>query len=170
MNSILYKPRTGEEVIRASPPGTKLFLYSDIASLTPIQLYTRLGRNNIILYQNPRNMRTGHWSAVKLVPERQEAYFFSSYGGKPDEEKNLWLPESARRLSRQDGNAINNMLKYLYMAGWTIYYNDYHFQEMSDGTASCGIWASAFLNSEENPDDFERDHKDLRFYYERYFR
>lgn len=170
MNRILFLPRTGEEVLRAAPDGTKLFLYSEIANLTPLQLLKRFGKDNIILYQNPRKMNSGHWSAVKILPEIQEAYFFSSYGGKPDEEKNKWIQPTELQKSRQNGNSINDLLKFLYRIGWTVYYNDYHYQELSDGTATCGIWASAFLNSEENPDDFERDHKDLHFYYNRFFR
>lgn len=96
----------------------------------------------------------GHWVGIKVVPELREAYFFSSYGNKPDTELNYLTP-SQRRESGQAINLFNNFLKGLFKQGWTIYYNDYPYQKRGDGTATCGRWLAKFLRSGLNPDEFE---------------
>lgn len=97
----------------------------------------------------------GHWVGIKVVPELHEAYFFSSYGNKPDTELNNLTPRQ-RRQSGQAINLFNDFLKSLYKQGWIIYYNDYPYQKKGDGTATCGRWLAKFLRSGLNPDEFER--------------
>lgn len=169
MNSFLYIPRTGEEVVSAAPRGTKLFLYSDLCKYSIDDLFKILGKNNMILYQDPSNMSSGHWVSLSFNPKLREAYFFSSYGGKPDEEKNKWLSYSELLRSGQTRNVINDLLKVLFQNGWKIYYNDYQYQISGDRTASCGIWSAAFLNSRTNPDIFEYTHESPQYYFEKYF-
>lgn len=168
-----YVPRTGKDLLESAPPGTNLFTYSELSKLrlTPLEIFRQImGQKNIILLQNPDDMYSGHWITLSFKPELKEAYFFSSYGGKPDEEKLEWIPPSKLRKSRQENNFINDGLKQLAQMGWTVYYNDYPYQKEHDDTASCGIWASAFLNSDQNPDEFEETHKPLDYYYNRLFR
>lgn len=170
--SFIYIPRNGEEMIRASPPGTKMFLYSDLVRRKPKgkkDIFKRMGKNNIVLVQNPDNMQSGHWESVSFAPEKKEVYFFSSYGGKPDEEKVRWLPKEKLKRSNQLNNIINDGLKQLKKEGWIVYYNDFPYQHPGDKTATCGIWTSAFLNSGMNPDDFARKHSPVQEYYRRYF-
>lgn len=169
MNSFIYKPTTGSEVLKAAPPGTKLFLYSDLCKLGVDEVLNRLDLNNIILYQDPRNMKSGHWVSLSFHPKRRKAYFFSSYGGRPDEEKNRWLSPNSLYQSGQSANIINDILKELYLSGWEIHYNDYPFQHEGDRTATCGVWATAFLNSRLNPEEFEEQHLPLEYYYGKYF-
>lgn len=171
MTDFIYKPRSGEEVINASPNGTKLFLYSDLVrrGRSPEQLLKILGRNNLILVQDPKRMNSGHWTSLSFVPSQQKAFFFSSYGGKPDEEKVRWISYEALRDSGQLPNIINDLLKYLYLNGWEIHYNDYPYQVEGDRTATCGIWASAFMKSGENPDEFAEDHQDVSYYFRKNF-
>lgn len=96
----------------------------------------------------------GHWVGIRLVPELHEAYFFSSYGNKPDRELNYLSPRM-RRESGQALNLFNDFLLNLHLRGWTIYYNDYPYQRSGDGTATCGRWLAKFLRSGMNPDEFE---------------
>ena len=168
--SIFYKPRTGTEMLRAAPPGTALHLYSDLASdpRPPYVVIKSLPRNNIILLQDPDKMTSGHWIALALHPESHEAFFFSSYGGKPDEEKLRWLSATDLRKSRQARNVINDGLKGLALHGWTVHYNDYPFQIEGDKTATCGLWSAAFLNSGANPDEFALFHQSPAYYYSKY--
>lgn len=168
---ILFKPRNGKEVLQAAPPGTALYLYSDLASdpRPPIEVLMSMSRDNIILLQNPDNMKSGHWVSLSFRPELRSVYFFSSYGGMPDREKMFWLSESKRKRSGQYRNVLNDGLKVLAQNGWTIHYNDYPFQRIGDKTATCGIWATAFMNSGMDPEEFEEYHLPVEDYYRMYF-
>lgn len=169
---IIYSPRNGDEVIRASPPGTKIFLYSDLSkdmSLSTAEVFARFGRNNIILLQDPKKMNSGHWIALSFNPRKKEAFFFSSYGGMPDREKMDWIRGKDLKRSGQLRNILNDGLKQLAREGWVIHYNDHQYQKPGDKTATCGIWAAAFLQSRQNPDDFYAEHKTPLFYYQKYF-
>lgn len=168
-----YRPTTGAQVLHAAPPGTSMFLYSDLASdPRPPQdvLMQRMGRNNIILYQDPNDMRSGHWTSLAFKPETREAFFFSSYGGMPDREKMSWLKKRDLRRSGQLRNVINDGLKWMAQHGWTVHYNDHPYQIEGDRSATCGIWSTAFLNSGLNPDEFFLVHEPVQRYYERYFK
>lgn len=169
---MLYKPRRGDEMLRAAPAGTGLYMYSQLASdrRPALEVLSSLKRDNIILLQDPNKMTSGHWISLSFRPERKEAYFFSSYGGRPDEEKNRWLDQRGLRRSRQTRNIINDGLKELFRRGWTIYYNDNPYQREGDDTATCGIWSVAFLNSGMNPDEFAERHRSAKDYYDRFFR
>ena len=79
--------------------------------------------------------------------------------------------------SGQDINIFSNGLKALQDHGWTIHYNDYPYQKPGDNTAFCGIMTAAFINSNQNPDEFEEFNKNLMrkgvnpviYYYKKYF-
>lgn len=166
-----YRPLSGEEVLRASPKGTKLYLYQDLA-LDPRpaeDIVLSLGRNVIVLYQDPDNLQKGHWVSLKIKPEKREIYFFSSYGGMPDREKNTWVPHRKLVRTFQDRNVLNDGLKQLMIRGWTIHYNDFPFQRVGDKTATCGLWSSAFLKSDVNPDVFARNHHSEKYYFDHLF-
>lgn len=169
--SFKYKPRGGDEVLRAAPPGTRIFLYSDLCSKpdSAYNILRLLPRNSIILLQNPQKMNSGHWISLSFHPETKEVYFFSSYGGMPDREKNRWLSPQERNISGQMRNLLNDGLKEFARRGWVVHYNDYPFQQEGDKTATCGIWATAFMNSGLNPEEFERRHKNVEDYYQLYF-
>lgn len=165
------KPTTGTQVLNAAPPGTKIWLYSDLASdprPAPVIL-SSMARNNLILMQNPNKMNTGHWISLSFHPETRDIYFFSSYGGKPDEEKNRWISQELLVRSRQRRNVLNDGLKYFAQIGWTVHYNDVPYQRVGDQSATCGIWASAFLRSGRNPDYFGAHHSSVKDYYDKYF-
>lgn len=169
---IIFKPRTGQEVLKAAPPGTGLYLYSRLAKdpRPALEVVTSLKRNNIILLQDPDDMRTGHWISLSFHPETKEAFFFSSYGGMPDREKMEWISRGDLYRSGQSRNVLNDGLKELALRGWTIHYNNFPFQRRGDKTATCGIWSTAFLNSGVNPDEFMYNHLDPVAYYDLYFR
>ncbi|DAC81711.1 TPA_asm: adenain [Sheep rumen MELD virus] len=161
----MYQPQKGDVLQKACPPGTKVFRYRDLFDPNLM-----LGRDNVILLEDPMKPNTGHWVALKLMPEYRQAYFFNSYGGKPDQKKNEWIPLELLQASGQDENVLNDILKGLALKGWTIHYNDYAYQKEGDKTATCGVWAAAFLNSEQNPDVFKEKHFPLEAYYEALFR
>lgn len=158
-------------MLDACPKGTKIYLYSRLArgARDPPSLLKKLGRYNLILLQDPKQMNSGHWTSLTLDGRRGLAYFFSSYGGKPDEEKVKWITHKQLKESGQLPNILNDLLKYLFLRGWAVYYNDFPYQIEGDDTASCGIWTSAFLNSGKNPDEFAAKHEPPSYYYKRLF-
>lgn len=160
MNDILYTPRSGEEMTKATH-GVPVRLYSSVCqdmkeegAVKTICRILRPYNKCLILLQNPKKMNSGHWTAIAANPRRKQLYFFSSYGGKPDEEKNRWLTEDSLIASRQEVNPLNDALKEFCKCGYEIIYNDFPYQREGDKTATCGIWAAAFLNSGLNPDEF----------------
>ena len=166
------KPTTGRDILAAAPPGTQIHLYSDLAKdpRPAHKIIESLGRNNIILLQNPSKMNSGHWIGLSIHPEERKMYFFSSYGGRPDEEKNMWLTPYSRWSSGQYRNVLNDGMKYFAQRGWEIHYNDKHFQIEGDDTATCGIWTVAFLRSGQDPDKFATRRKRAEDYYRQYFK
>ena len=171
MNSFIYSPRSGKEILAAAPAGTKIYVYSDLCQRVgdPAQILLSLPSKCIILLQNPKNMRSGHWIALSRNTRKREMYYFSSYGGKPDVEMSQWVTPEARMRSGQGRNLINDGLKELCANGWTIFYNDFTYQKKGDRTATCGIWATAFLHSGLNPDEFEENHEDEGYYFRHFF-
>lgn len=159
---IIYRPKKGDEVRQATFSHPPIYLYSELVSRMRRDgavkvLYDMLHENNdsLILVQDPRNPRSGHWTCLSFHPKNRSVYFFSSYGGKPDVEKNTWIPASDLAKSGQNLDVFNDGLKQLMLQyGWTIHYNQYQYQKIGDDTATCGIWCAAFLNSRLNPDEF----------------
>lgn len=177
---IIYSPRTGEEMQRATEYKVPILLYSDLCRLAESHGSNRMlahlfkrSNDNIILLQDPAKMSSGHWIAVSRIPSKKQIYFFSTYGGKPDKEKIRWIPEDELIESGQYKNIFIEGLKNLQEHGWEIHYNNYPFQKEGDNTATCGIYTVAFLKSKMNPDDFAQQtfniqkvyHKDPAIYY-----
>lgn len=162
VNQILYCPRSGDEIQRAAYGSPPIYLYSTLCEEmkktgNPVEVLENMfskSLKNFILIQNPKRMNNGHWCSLSMNPYTREIYFFSSYGGRPDEEKNQWISRQGRILSGQDANLLNDGLKQMMKRGWTIHFNQYPYQVKGDKTATCGIWTVAFLNSNMNPDDF----------------
>lgn len=158
---ILRVPRTGDEVVAATYGSPPIYLYGELCEQmkkhSPVVILKEIlerSSKNFILIQDPKKMNSGHWVSLSMNPYLKDIYFFSSYGGKPDEEKNRWISPQGRILSGQDANLLNDGLKELMKEGWTIHYNQYPYQHIGDKTATCGIWAAAFMNSNLNPDQF----------------
>lgn len=161
-NDIIYKPKSGEQVQRATRTHPPIYVYSNLVKEMKRKgadnvLYSLLKKNrdSLILVQDPQQMNSGHWTSLSFHPENKKIYFFSSYGGKPDIEKNLWIPHDDLIRSGQDLNVLNDGLKTLMIRdGWEIHYNQYPYQKIGDNTATCGIWCAAFMNSGLDPDEF----------------
>lgn len=128
-----------------------------------------LPARSVILYQDPKQMNTGHWVAIWKDAAHRRVHFFSSYGGRPDEEKNQWVSAQALDRSGQRRNVLNDGLKQMLMEGWEVHYNDHQFQRVGDESATCGIWVAAFLNSRLTPDEFAINHKTDKEYFNQYF-
>jgi hypothetical protein len=181
---IIYKPRSGDEMEAATQHRVPVYTYSELCRLGErhgpramlAQMFKR-SNDNIILLQDPQNMNSGHWISVSRNPRKKEVYFFSTYGGKPDCEKIAWMDEDSLRESGQYLNIFREGLRDLQKHGWEIHYNDHHYQEEGDNTATCGIYTAAFLRTGKNPEVFEKDTMDLErqginpavYYYKKYF-
>lgn len=182
---IVYEPRTGTEMERATRDRVPIYKYSELCDMAKKYGATRMlahmfrrSNDNIVLLQDPDDMNSGHWLSVSRNLPRHEIYFFSTYGGKPDVEKIEWMNEDDLYASGQIMNIFNDGLRDLQQHGWTIHYNDYPYQKSGDHTAVCGIYTAAFLRSGLNPEEFERETLQIAkngdnpaiVYYDRYFR
>ena len=181
---IIYKPRSGAEMEKATLHHVPVYKYSDLCTLSkshgPARMLAHLfkrSEKNIILLQDPSDMDSGHWISVSRNPNKKQIYFFSTYGGKPDVEKLKWVNEDDLYESGQIINIFNDGLRECQKHGWEIHYNDYPYQKEGDHTAYCGIMTAAFLRGGENPDDFKKETISLInqginpviYYYEKYF-
>lgn len=162
-----------------------IYKYSDLCKLSKksggsIRMLGHMFKKsdkNIILLQDPKDMTTGHWISVSRNVPKKEIYFFSTYGGKPDVEKNRWMSDDELKESGQDVNIFNDALRNMQQHGWKIFYNDYPYQKPKDDTATCGIYTAAFLRSGLNPDDFAKITRSLimrginpsLYYYHQFF-
>lgn len=179
MTDIIHTPRKGSEMLEASGD-VPMYMYSslckDMLYKGAFNMFTSIMMRKgkiILLLQNPRKMNSGHWMGVKMNPKKREIYFFSSYGGRPDEEKNEWIDLQGQLESGQATNPLNDALKQYHQMGWKIMYNDFPYQHEGDDTATCGIWTVAFLNSDLDPDQFANVNRkyglDANYYYRKYF-
>ena len=179
-HDIMYKPRTNVELENATRHRAPICVYSAVCDMVKkhgvgrtLSIMFQRSPNWIILLQDPKDMDSGHWMSLSIHPAKKEIYFFSTYGGKPDFEKNQWLTEDDQIQSGQNTNALNDALKQMALRGWTIHYNNHKYQKEGDKTATCGIWVAAFLNSGMNPDQFYAFNKryglDAVDYYRMYF-
>lgn len=183
-HDIIYKPRSGDEMEEATLHHAPVYKYSDLCKQSEtegiektIWKLFKKSNKNIILLQDPHDMDSGHWIAVERVPSKKEIYFFSTYGGRPDEEKIRWMKEDDLRESNQFLNFFSKGLRRAQEHGWEIHYNNYPFQKEGDETATCGIYTAAFLRSDLNPDEFKNETLKLMkrninpaiFYFDKYF-
>lgn len=183
--NIIYSPRTGSEMEKATLNRTPVYRYSELCELGKKHGAERMlshmfkrSNDNIILLQDPDDMNSGHWISVSRKPRRKEIYFFSTYGGKPDVEKIQWISEDDLRESGQFMNIFNDGLRNLQKHGWEIHYNDFPFQKSGDNTAVCGIYTAAFLRSGLNPEQFAKESIEIAksgvnpavFYFDKYFK
>lgn len=181
---IIFSPRTGEEMMRATNYHVPLYKYSELCEIAKkhgaralLSHMFRRSNDNIILLQDPADMDSGHWISVSRNPKRKQIYFFSTYGGKPDVEKISWMSEDELRESGQYTNIFNDGLKECQDHGWEIHFNDYPYQKTGDHTATCGIYTVAFLRSGKTPDEFKEETLKLKkkkinpaiFYFDKYF-
>ena len=181
---IVYDPRTGDEMQRATLNHVPIYKYSELCEMAnkhgPARMLANMfkrSNSNVVLLQDPKNMNSGHWISVSRNLPRKEIYFFSTYGGKPDVEKVQWIKEDDLWESGQMMNIFNDGLREMQKHGWEIHYNDFPYQKSGDKTAVCGIYTAAFLRSGEDPEKFEQETKYLArhginpavFYYDKYF-
>ena len=182
---VLFEPRSGDEMEYATQHRVPIYKYSDLCRLSrksggPSRMLSHMFRRsdkNIILLQDPKDMSSGHWTSVSRNVPRHEIYFFSTYGGKPDVEKNKWMSDDELLESGQAANIFNDALRNMQLHGWKIFYNDFPYQKATDETATCGIYTAAFLRLGLNPDEFEHITKNLMarginpalYYYKQFF-
>ena len=177
---IIYKPRSGEEMTRATLHAP-IYTYSELCQQVKklgvrkvLSHMFKVSPSSVILLQNPEDMSSGHWMSLTINPARHDIYFFSTYGGKPDVEKDEWLSKGEQQQSGQERDFLREGLQQMQKYGWTIHYNDHPYQKPGDKTATCGIYTAAFIRSGMNPEEFYRFHKlyhlTPRDYYRAYFK
>ena len=183
-HDIVYEPRTGTDMEKATLHKVPIHKYSELCDLGEKHGATRLlasmfkqGNSHIILLQDPKDMSSGHWISVSRDLPRKRIYFFSTYGGRPDEEKIQWMNEDDLRSSGQFMNIFSDSMRELQKHGWEIHYNDYEYQKPGDNTATCGIYTAAFLRSGGDPDEFHDEVESIKrtgqdpavYFYDLYF-
>lgn len=161
---IIFSPRTGSEMEKATLNRTPIHRYSELCRLAEKHGSDRMlahlfkeANSHIVLLQDPRDMNSGHWISISRNLPKKEIYFFSTYGRKPDVEKIDWMSDDDLQESGQTINIFNDGLRDLQKHGWEIHYNDFPYQKEGDKTATCGIYTVAFLRSGLNPEEFERE-------------
>ena len=181
---IVYSPRTGTEMENATLHKVPIHKYSELCELAekhgPSRLISNMfkqANSHIVLLQDPSDMSSGHWISVSRDLPRKRIYFFSTYGGRPDEEKIQWMNEDDLRSSGQFMNIFSEGLRNAQQHGWEIHYNDYKYQKPGDKTATCGIYTAAFLRSGGDPDEFNKEVEAIKksgknpavYFYDLYF-
>lgn len=127
MNLKINEPIKGS-LIKKWLPNSNVILYSELKK------YKKLPKLPIvILYEIIPGL--GHWVTVLRTPEGIE--HFDSYGYKPDDELDDFIPEKIKKQTNQDYKYLLNLLN---NTGEQINYNNYKLQG-EPPIATCGRWS-----------------------------
>ena len=123
---------------------------------TPILLYSDITRNpegfisDLLMYQRAivlvrTSERQGHWVALALNLPQRKAYFFSSFGTRPDEDKARYVNPQVSKQLGQSMNLMSRILRDYFKIDHNleIHYNQYRYQDTDE---SCGLWCALFIN------------------------
>ena len=135
---------------------------------TPILLYSDITRNpegfisDLLMHQRAivlvrTSERQGHWVALTLNLPQRKAYFFSSFGTRPDEDKMRYVKPQVSKQLGQSMNLMSRILRDYFKTDHNleIHYNQYRYQDPEDYTdESCGLWCVLFINMGLDEDKF----------------
>lgn len=143
----MNKALSDSEVLKLAGPGTRVFLYPQIANMKSIdELVNEKYPNAIILYQfkdDPvENTISGHWTALKRLNQNKICYF-DSYGNIIDYPLEV-MGADYRIKTHQLFKKLSHLLggsKYT-----NISYNEHKYQEKKPNISTCGRHAGFFCN------------------------
>lgn len=144
----------GNQVLRLIKHGTPLWRYSDIIAQETLPGILGSHDDAIIWMANAKTPTIGHWTCVRLEERAKRVTYFSSYGGKPDEEKNRKMTEEELIATKQLPNWLLHQLNLLRRMGYSIHYNDVEYQKNGDRSQSCGAWVAHYLTFAGSVEDF----------------
>jgi hypothetical protein len=159
---------TDTQVKQVAGPGTRVFLYPQIAQMKSInELVNEQYPNAMILYQIESDPKThniyGHWTAVKRVNNNKICYF-DSYGGMID----YPLSKIDREYRRRTHQVVNKLSELLADSKYgDINYNEHRYQAEGAGVQTCGRHAGYFCSMGLDTDRYwwlmSRAKKDLGY-------
>ena len=118
-------------------PNCKIIEYNDLADYNEItDLLTKPIDYVIILIETTAD-NVGHWVTVLLYGNTIE--FFNSYGKAPDVQKNTLISKKNNIKFNQIENYLTNLLV---KSNFNIIYNKLKLQKYSNGSTTCGRWAT----------------------------
>lgn len=119
-------------------PDTKIFTYPEFASMTSIdEAFDKLGRCVFLFLTT--SSTSGHW--VCMFKRKDMIEYFSSYGDKPEAERN-WLSQEQLDDLGQDEPYLMNLLK---QSRCRVFYSTHEYQSDRQDINSCGRWCVARL-------------------------
>lgn len=92
----------------------------------------------------PSGVKNGHWCSMFINKSIKRVYFFDSYGYVMDLSRK-YIKNSYLVATGQNHKVITEFVNYLQDLGYKAYYNEYDFQKMEDGIATCGRYATLFF-------------------------
>ena len=129
---------SNDDINEILEPDTKIFTYPEFGKMERIdEAFDKLGRC-VFLFLT-KSPTSGHW--VCMFRKGDTIEYFSSYGDKPEEERN-WLTEEQLEELGQDEPYLYNLLK---KSGYKVYYNTHNYQSDRDDINTCGRWCVARL-------------------------
>lgn len=131
-NNIIYDksyPLSNYEILKII--NTNIITYNDLEFVFDID-NVMINNSVIILYNVNKNY--GHWCCV--VKDNKRYSFFDSYGEFIDEQKK----HIKDKKNISNINYIKKLLLDKAKKGYTIDYNDFQFQKLSDNIKTCGWW------------------------------
>ena len=135
MNNITERTMlTDKQVLKIAGSKTKLIVYPNLKRYKSLKQLFGKHKKIIILYvhDEDKNSITGHWCALIKHPHYTE--FFDSYGMMPDD-LIMMKTNKDRKNTKQEHNYLSNLL---YNSEEVIEYNEYPYQDVSDGINTCG--------------------------------
>jgi len=127
---------TGQD-IESYLPNCKIIEYNDLGEYSEItDLLTKPIDYVIILIETIAES-TGHWVCVLRYGNTIE--FFNSYAEAPDVQKNTLISKAKNIEFNQTENYLTNLLV---KSNFNIIYNKLKLQKYSNGSTTCGRWAT----------------------------
>ena len=150
----MIEPLNGNQILRIVKRAIPLWRYSDIIKKEALPDILGPHGDAIIWMANAKTPEVGHWTCVKMEERAKRVTFFSSYGGKPDEEKNMKMTEEELIRTNQLPNWLLHQLQLLRRMGYSIHYNDAKYQVTGDRSMSCGAWVAHYLTFPASVESF----------------
>ena len=136
----IYIPLSDSDILQELPK-CKIVKYEELSEIKNIEKLLPLNIDFcILLFEQKTN--EGHW--VSIFRRNTTIYFFDSYGYRIDKQL-FWNDYYINKSLNQHIPFLSLIFNNSVDEGFTIYFNEYAFQDEKTNSQTCGRWCVLFI-------------------------